>query len=116
MIDVSDLIGRPYQENGRGDPGYDCYGIVIEVSRRFGFFLPDLLYNKETARSEDYITCLNLNLINTVFPGAILEMAYQERLHVGICINTKEFIHAVNSGVRINRIGSIEIRGIYGYR
>ena len=29
MINVFDLIGLPYQENGRGPEGYYCYGLAI---------------------------------------------------------------------------------------
>jgi len=32
--DVSDLIGKPFAEFGRGPDAYDCYGVWIEVRKR----------------------------------------------------------------------------------
>lgn len=44
MIDYSDLIGTPFKNEGR-DPktGLDCYGLVKEVYRRFGYDIPEYL-------------------------------------------------------------------------
>ena len=41
-VTVSDLIGVPFVDGGR-DPrrGLDCYGLVLEVMRRFGYALPE---------------------------------------------------------------------------
>lgn len=41
QIDVSDLIGKPYQENGRGPRFYDCCGLFYEIARRIGRYLPE---------------------------------------------------------------------------
>lgn len=46
--------------------------------------------------------------------GAIIEMEYGEEIHVGVCINDREFIHMTRLGCRINQIGIFKIRGIYG--
>lgn len=36
-----DLIGIPFADLGRGPDAYDCWGLVVEVSRRLGKRLPD---------------------------------------------------------------------------
>ena len=43
---VKDLIGIPYKDHGRDFSGMDCYGIAIEVLKRFGKNLPDVFYDK----------------------------------------------------------------------
>ena len=36
-IQISDLIGIPYKDHGRTAEGMDCYGLAIEVMRRYGY-------------------------------------------------------------------------------
>jgi cell wall-associated NlpC family hydrolase len=38
---VTDLIGVPFIDGGRGPEGYDCWGLCLEVFRRCGVALPD---------------------------------------------------------------------------
>jgi cell wall-associated NlpC family hydrolase len=38
---VTDLIGAPFIDGGRGPEGYDCWGLVCEVFRREGIELRD---------------------------------------------------------------------------
>jgi cell wall-associated NlpC family hydrolase len=38
---VTDLIGAPFIDGGRGPEGYDCWGLVCEVFRREGIILRD---------------------------------------------------------------------------
>ena len=46
MIDVSDLIGVPFVNHGRDiHDGLDCYGLVMEVFRRYGKHIPE--YNAD---------------------------------------------------------------------
>lgn len=42
MIQLDDLIGVPFKNNGRDiKTGLDCYGLVMEVFKRFGQKLPE---------------------------------------------------------------------------
>ena len=42
MTNFSDLIGVPFVNRGRSkDVGYDCYGLVKEVYRRYGYNIPE---------------------------------------------------------------------------
>lgn len=42
IVNIDDLIGIPYKENGRDINGCDCYGYAILVAKRFGHEIPDL--------------------------------------------------------------------------
>lgn len=48
--ELNDLIGKPYEFRGRGNPGYDCWGLVVEVYRRFEFSIPDYSISAQSAR------------------------------------------------------------------
>ena len=51
MIQIDDLIGVRYKKDGRNKKeGLDCYGLAIEVSKRFGHDLTDLI--NEVAENE----------------------------------------------------------------
>jgi cell wall-associated NlpC family hydrolase len=39
--DLTDLIGKKFNYGGRGPMEYDCYGLVMEIYRRSGIYLPD---------------------------------------------------------------------------
>jgi cell wall-associated NlpC family hydrolase len=41
MFSVADLIGKEFENNGRGPDKYDCWGLTLEVFGRFGIRLPD---------------------------------------------------------------------------
>jgi len=41
IINVDDLLAKPYQRGARGPDGYDCWGVVIEVGKRMGIDFPD---------------------------------------------------------------------------
>ena len=48
MIDYTDLIGVPFVNRGRDKSvGFDCYGLVKEVYKRYGYNIPeyDMQYN-----------------------------------------------------------------------
>ncbi len=40
-FDYVDLLGKEFAYGGRGPLAYDCYGLMIEVRRRAGRFMPD---------------------------------------------------------------------------
>ena len=114
-ININDLIGVPYKDHGRSKDGMDCYGLAIEVLRRYGYKLDDVYYeNHDLTLCEENLPTLNVSPIDQVCEGAILEMQYEDYIHIGVCISRKEFIHMTRTGCRINHIGSLPIRGIYG--
>ncbi len=41
MLNLGDLIGKPFSYGGRGPGEYDCYGLCMEVYRRLGRRLPE---------------------------------------------------------------------------
>lgn len=47
---MKDLLGVPYMVHGRGMEGLDCWGLAIEVMKRYGVKLPDLWYQDSTSR------------------------------------------------------------------
>jgi len=114
-IKTDDLLGVPYKDHGRDKTGFDCYGLAIEVCRRYGYKLDDIVYeNHNKELSDEYKPTLNVTPIDKPREGALLEMDYGKELHVGVCLNSREFIHMTRSGCRISRIGALRIRGIYG--
>lgn len=114
-IELNDLIGTPYKDHGRDASGYDCYGLAIEVSRRYGYKLNDIIYeNHNIELSAQNVPTLNVTPIDEPREGAIIEMEYGDELHVGVCLNARDFIHMTRQGCKVNRIGSIKVRGYYG--
>lgn len=115
MIQIDDLLGVPYKDHGRDKSGYDCYGLAIEVARRFGYKLDDVYYeNHNLELSAEYIPTLNTTPRDTPDEGVLIEMQYKNEIHIGVCLNGYDFIHATRNGVRVNKIGTFKIRGYYG--
>jgi cell wall-associated NlpC family hydrolase len=115
MIEVGDLVGIPYKEGGRGLDGMDCYGLLIEIFRRDGKKVPDILYSDH---SPDITGRVILSLPFRRVPGppgemTVLEIVHNGELHVGVALNKKEFIHATRLGVRVNQIGLYKVRSLY---
>lgn len=112
---INDLLGVPYKEHGRDMSGFDCYGLAIEAAKRCGYKLNDVFYeNHNLSLSDEIKPTLNVTPIEKPRTGALLEMEYGDELHVGVCINNREFIHMTRGGCRINQIGALKVRGIYG--
>lgn len=115
MLDVSDLIGIPYKDNGRDRRGMDCYGVAIEVERRFGKTLQDVVYNNHDIElSEKYTPLLNVQKTDFIKAGTLLEFHVQNTLHVAVALNETDMIHATtNQGVRISKIAAYKVAGMY---
>lgn len=115
MIDVSDLIGVPYLDNGRTLKGLDCYGLAIEVEKRLGKTLQDAVYeNHDKELSEIWAPLLNVHSTDIIKEGTILEIHVGNTLHIAVALNEREMIHATtNQGVRISRIAAYKIAGMY---
>lgn len=113
MINIADLIGVPFVEFGRDiKNGLDCYGLAIEVEKRLGKTLKDVVLEKfDRAKVER--TAPNLNVkklrLDEISEGVILEFygLQDKRLHIAVALDKKTFIHATeNQGVRISSFAS----------
>lgn len=135
MLNYSDLIGAPFEQDGRGIDGkYDCYGLTKEVFKRYGYSIGE------------YWCCVeDKEKINAIFRGAISNPKWREvdykhgeaipvpalialRFnsapgvvnHTGVYIGEGRFIHIRERiGVCVDKLSSPawkrQIVGIYEY-
>lgn len=135
-----DLIGVPHVTDGR-DPkvGLDCYGLVLEASRRIGYFAPDYNdpafvggeidcvgfidnYKVQIDKLSDKENDLPYVKIEKPEPGCMVLLIYIHpyATHIGIVLDDCDhFIHAAskNKAVCIEKLSSISwrhrIKGFY---
>lgn len=115
-LTLSDLIGVPYKENGRDLNGLDCYGAgILAVYILIKKHLRDIVFTKNTTELENELApTLNVIQVDKIETGNILLMTLFDELHIGVAINSKQFIHATkNQGVRISQISDWKIHAIY---
>lgn len=116
-VKVDDLIGVRFKSHGRSiNEGFDCYGLAIEVSKRFGHELKDIWYEK--ACPETFIGNADEGIkINVQFKETkeleagnpiIFSDGNGNMVHIGILLDDERFIHADIGGVRIT-----ELEGYY---
>ena len=115
-----DLIGVPFAYDGRGPEKYDCYGLVMELSRRDGIILPDFIHSSDMA--------LNAATVGVVLPqweqiekcpGAIALIRIGKYVaHVGYVIDDNRMIHTweESGGVTIQRLDAWQHRIVGFYR
>ena len=115
MINVSDLIGIPYKENGRSLSGLDCYGLAIIVEKRFGKTLQDVVYdNHDVELSQKWAPLLNARRTDFIKEGSVIEIHVGGTLHIGVALDSHTMIHATtNQGVRISKIAAYKVSAVY---
>jgi cell wall-associated NlpC family hydrolase len=106
LLDINDLLGKPYKVHGRDPDGYDCYGLVIEVERRLGRNLPDLykIFEKKSDVRNVTLSTEATGLIKTDTPsfGDIIVFRKKGRAdHVAVYLKDRDFIHCDCNGVEI---------------
>lgn len=112
MPDISDLIGVRFLDHGRDKRGFDCYGLAIEVSRRWGHELKDLWYERADSdtfadNAEDMIKAMSDKVEGTdeQAPGnLVIFLEFGRMVHIGVIIEEDMFIHCDRYGVRIIRL------------
>ena len=111
MIYYNDLLGAKYKPHGRGDGGYDCYGLVKECCRRAGTPLKDpfqkyehLPVGSEFLYINDYN---NIKEINAPKIGAIAECKTGDNLHVAYMVTPQLALHITQKGCRVTHIRSL---------
>ena len=126
MINIDDLVGVRYRVNGR-DPkfGFNCYGLAIEVSKRFGHELPDLEETKE--KDYDFLLCQALclekiNVIPVKKPTKESDIILFEDVngvmfHIGIYLGNNKYIHCDKQGVHLSDINQgYKIGAVYQWQ
>ena len=116
MINIDDLIGKPYITNGRGEKGYDCYGLAIEVEKRFGHTWENIEDCKK--QNYDFAACLNqwknkvkIKAIDSPSKeGDVLLIKDDKGIvsHIGIYLGDNMFIHCNYFGVHIEKLSKIK--------
>lgn len=124
---INDLIGKPFVDHGRGPDGYDCWGLVREVYRRYGIDLPDYSISaaacervqgeiEEAKKSEQWVElekpevpCVMVIKSHPVFHN-----------HLGVYVGKGRFLHvSTTKSVVVERISSPAwrrlIRGYWQY-
>lgn len=121
----TDLIGLPYTLHGRDvKKGLDCYGLVMEVSKRMGYYAPEygnpecdptLLSRVKEERTDCYIA------LEKPEPGCLVLFCiiHPYVTHIGVVLDDcNQFIHVVkDKNVCIEKLNSISwrhrIKGFY---
>lgn len=122
MDDFADLIGVPFQYEGRGPDTYDCYGLVMECCRRtHGVEIPDV---KSPHQIEEIAAVLAGQLPSwrevEAKPGVVAVFRVKGYgAHVGFLLGRDRFLHTWerSGGVCIERLSHWKNRvfGFYEY-
>lgn len=125
MMDFSDLIGKPFDPDGYGPEGYSCYGLAVEVFRRYGVDIPrtniSVCTCKETSQKE-ILTHLARHWAPVdmleIPAGLVIKSTNPDFAnHLGVYIGSGRFIHVTkNRSVVIDRISNWKSKIIGYYR
>ena len=132
MVDFTDLIGVPFKDKGRSmEDGFDCYGLVKEVYKRYGYNIPEYdsyAHYNDTCRINELISgnVKNYPWKEIKEPKAPCLIAIRFGSpdgvvnHTAVYIGGDRFIHTRERiGVNIDRISSPAWRrvivGFYEY-
>ena len=90
---VADLIGKPYQDGGRGPEVYDCEGMFLELQRRRGYISspPQLGTKEQRARAWLHIASREWTQLDRPQPGCAV--FFSGDLHVGTMYDRTRFVH-----------------------
>jgi Cell wall-associated hydrolases (invasion-associated proteins) len=101
MINISDLIGKPFANGGRGPEVFDCYGLVRETYHRLGIELPELFidcFDIEKINNEYQLQSKHLIRLDKPELYCIVAMRNSSPFvnHFGVYLGNHEFIHALD--------------------
>lgn len=100
-VELDDLIGKPYRDNGRGPKFYDCLGLILEVLKRY-----DVDLDPSIDPSEYWNLFVPVDY-GPPRPGDVMFFdagPTNERGHLGVFIGEGRFIHCTRKiGVCIMR-------------
>lgn len=122
MINLNDLIGKKFNEDGYGPDEFSCYGLAVEVFKRYGLEIPKTNISvcacKEVSEAEidRHIHLYWQEVRQPCLPCVVL-IASQPGFaqHIGIHIGNRQMIHvSKNRNVCVDKIKNWEHR-IVGY-
>lgn len=97
---ISDYIGLPFKDGGRGPKEYDCWGLAMAVMKNYGYYLPDYHISAFDAAKIAFEIksqrCLWTELKQPV-KGCVVVMRFGTSAlvnHVGVYIGNGRFVHA----------------------
>ena len=97
---IDDLIGKPFKSGGRGPDNYDCWGLAMEVYKRFGIDLPDFsICAMDAARIAEEVENQRSQWVKVEgeppVPSLVLmKLNSRWNNHIGVYIGQGRFIHA----------------------
>lgn len=113
MPRFDDLIGKAFKDGGRGPDVYDCWGLVLEVWRRFGVELPDYRISAfEEAVIDSQIRAERPKWIRQEWPAvsapSMIVIRFRSQAwanHCGVYLGEGRFIHArEKTGAHVDRV------------
>ena len=127
MVNLNDLIGKPFSNDGYGPDSYSCFGLGVEVSRRYGITIErtniSVCACKEVSQKKiQERLALNWQLTDLTEnpPIAVLIRSGDARYadHIGVYIGKGRMIHIFKkTNVVVERISNWKhkIIGYYKY-
>ena len=117
MIKYDDLLGAAHKPHGRGDGGYDCYGLVLECCRRAGKKLIDpfkkyihLPVGAELPYINDYN---NIREIKAPKADTVAECKSGANLHAAYMLTPALALHINEHGCRVTHIRALNAIRFY---
>lgn len=104
MTDLTDLIGKPFKDGGRGPDSYDCYGLAKEVYHRYGIELPDYTVScKDASKIDETVATekklwIEIDRESIIVPTLVVMRFNYGMLcnHTGVYIGGDRIIHTIN--------------------
>lgn len=109
MVTYFDLLSATFRINGRGEDGtYDCYGLCMEVSRRFGKELPEI-------QTPSKLIGMDKLLINETESGVRWRPVGVEEAEWGVIEGSDRLGKATLYGVKKGAIAYFRVDGVLAH-
>lgn len=90
---IADLVGKPYQDRGRGPAVFDCEGLFLEVQRRLGYEGAAAALSTPEQRARGWLHIAGVGWRELDAPRAGCAVFFPQELHVGTMYDRQRFFH-----------------------